>query len=1071
MADISPSIQTIFNEAIEHGSQEKIAAYLDAACGGDESKRQRVEALLRAHCEAGGFFAGDGRTIDGGNRLDNAIQVGTTIGPYKLRERIGEGGMGVVYMADQKTPVRRTVALKIIKPGMDTQDVIARFEAERQALALMNHPNIAKVLEAGATETGRPYFVMELVRGIPITDFCDKQQLDTRARLDLFVTVCRAVQHAHQKGVIHRDLKPSNVLVELHDVTGVPKIIDFGVAKAINQELTERTLHTGFSQMIGTPLYMSPEQAELSGLDVDTRTDVYSLGVLLYELLSGTTPFSRETLKAAGYDEMRRIIREDEPPRPSDRVTTLAAESLSTISANRKSDPRKLGQLLRGELDWIVMKSLEKDRTRRYESASALAADVQHYLDDEPVVARPPSAAYRFRKFARRHRGVLVAISFVAIALVMGTGVSLWQAAEADTARRQAETNYRTARQAVDDMYVRVAEEWLNDGPYLTKLQREFLEKAGKFYETVPVSKGMDADARRQAAHIYLRLANIRCAMDQEEEATLAYCRSIALYDALLADGLASEDDSQLLAMAMTQLAGHYVVCMHSDDLPEASNVALEAGRAVLTSAEPLLGRLIEANPNDADLLGSLAHGYIVRAQMLFHVGQDADGEPLAKRAMALMQRAIEHDPQNKRFKVGLLASMRRYALALLRQQKLEEAEQMFRQAVTIGEALIAEHSQSGMVKRELSDLLSGLAFLRAKQNDWLASIPLWEQAAKLYGELTDQFPGVYQGAGDALINIHFNLTIAYRRPDAEDLEKAIFHARRAVELRRLIEHPSEAYYLAITENVKYYGGRKLIEQPSYSERRKRHLISYLTILGEVLRAAERPVESQQAYNEAVAEQQKFIEAAQMQVDASPNNYGNYVRLHKELSYYEELCGDAGHEEVSQEFKVRAQLVLSGLKPEIEGLDIEGKFFKLSDYRGKVVLLDFFGDWALPCRQMYPLERSLVEEYEGRPFVLLGVCSDSQDVLQKLIEQGDVTWRCWPDGSQDGPIAKAWAVANWPSLFLIDHHGVVRRGFPGAPTDESAVAELKEPIEALVREAEVASSPDSEVAGARSEPP
>ena len=321
----------------------------------------------------------------------------------------------------------------------------------------MSHPNVAKVFDAGTTESGRPFFVMELVRGIPITEFSNKRKLDARQRLELFSTVCQAVQHAHQKGIIHRDLKPSNILVELHDVTAVPKVIDFGVAKATTQQLTELSLHTGFTQMVGTPLYMSPEQAELSGLDVDTRTDVYSLGVLLYELLSGTTPFASETLRQAGYDEMRRIIREEDPPRPSDRISTLAGESLSTISEERNIDPRRLSESLRGELDWIVMKALEKDRTRRYDSPSALAVDVQHYLDDEPVVACPPSIAYRFGKFARRHKVTLSFASLAGLALLLGAfglAVSNRQISKqrhiAQSQRKVAEENFRRAREAVD---------------------------------------------------------------------------------------------------------------------------------------------------------------------------------------------------------------------------------------------------------------------------------------------------------------------------------------------------------------------------------------------------------------------------------------------------------------------------------------------------------------------------------------------------------------------------------------------------------------------------------------------
>jgi WD40 repeat protein/serine/threonine protein kinase len=460
--------QDILRQALTRKTPLERAAFLDGACGSDAALRMEMDGWLASHegakrspglnTEAGNSPLGEGATEATPTLVDQTPMTegpGTVIGRYKLLEQIGEGGFAVVYVAEQQEPVRRQVALKVIKLGMDTRQVVARFEAERQALALMDHPDIAKVFDAGATDSGRPFFVMELVKGIPITGYCDLKKLATRDRLDLFIAVCQAIQHAHQKGVIHRDIKPSNILVTVQEGKPVPKVIDFGIAKATQQRLTEKTLHTQLEQFIGTPAYMSPEQAEMSGLDIDTRSDIYSLGVLLYELLVGKTPFDSKELVAAGLDEIRRTIREKEPARPSTRLSLMAREELTTTTQRRGAEAPKLIGLLRGDLDWIVMKCLEKDRTRRYETVNGLARDIERHLTHEPVVARPPSNTYRLQKAFRRNKLVFTAAAAVAAALLVGLGIAAigWCQARVErdnalNARREAQASEQKAIKA-----------------------------------------------------------------------------------------------------------------------------------------------------------------------------------------------------------------------------------------------------------------------------------------------------------------------------------------------------------------------------------------------------------------------------------------------------------------------------------------------------------------------------------------------------------------------------------------------------------------------------------------------
>ncbi|HEV3022045.1 MAG TPA: protein kinase, partial [Pirellulales bacterium] len=459
MSSSSPDPKSIFLAAADMDVPAEREAYLQQACAGDAAMRRRVEALLKAHDSAGSFL--DAPAAPGGVEATATFrpsieEAGARIGPYKLLQKLGEGGMGAVWAAEQTEPIKRRVALKLIKAGMDSAQVLRRFEAERQALALMDHTHIAKVLDAGTTPEGRPYFVMELVKGVPITKYCDELHLALRERLELFLPVCQAIQHAHQKGIIHRDIKPSNVLVAIQDGRPVPKVIDFGVAKALHQPLTEGSMYTEIGQVVGTLEYMSPEQAELSALDIDTRADVYGLGVLLYELLTGTTPLDRKRLKLAAHAEMLRMIREVDPPKPSTRLSE-SKESLAGVAAQRRTEPARLTKAVRGELDWIVMKALEKDRMRRYETANGLARDVERHLRDEPVEACPPSSAYRLRKSLRRHKGPVSAAGLVLLALVagvIGTTLGLFEARRqrdvADIARAN-ESDQRARAEAERD--------------------------------------------------------------------------------------------------------------------------------------------------------------------------------------------------------------------------------------------------------------------------------------------------------------------------------------------------------------------------------------------------------------------------------------------------------------------------------------------------------------------------------------------------------------------------------------------------------------------------------------------
>jgi serine/threonine protein kinase len=612
---------------------------------------------------------------------------GERIGAYKILQQIGEGGCGVVYMAEQEQPVRRRVALKVIKLGMDTKQVIARFEAERQALALMDHPNIAKVLDAGATDTGRPFFVMELVRGIKITDYCDQNNISTRKRLGLFMQVCGAIQHAHQKGIIHRDIKPSNVLVTLHDGLAVPKVIDFGIAKAATgQPLTDKTVFTAFEQFIGTPAYMSPEQAEMSGLDIDTRSDIYALGVLLYELLTGKTPFDAKRLVSAALDELRRIIREEDPPRPSTRISTLDAAERTTVAKRRQADAPKLVHLVRGDLDWIVMRCLEKDRSRRYETANGLAQDVQRFLDDEPVVARPPSHLYRFQKLVRRNKLAFAAVSSVILSLLVGLGLSTWLLFKE-----------KRAREFADRMAHRI-------------------DQVTQLLEDALTSTSTQALAFRDQASFVQAEASLRSILEVRQKLFGNQSTNVAMTRnnlglVLRSRGKLGEAENQhreALAIA-TNLLGH-----------DNSVVAISLNGLALTLHEE--GRLAEAETNFQEALrlfekfqgsNSLAVGIVLDnlASVLRDEDQTHEAERLENRAITVLTNRQGSISRN------VATALSNLGLNELRQGNLTKAYDLEQEALRMRHALLdAEHP-------EIANSMENVALtLRAQAQDALTN-------------------------------------------------------------------------------------------------------------------------------------------------------------------------------------------------------------------------------------------------------------------------------------------------------------------------------------------------------------
>ena len=804
MAAEQQRLKSIFDEAAEIASLENRAAYLERACGGDADLRRKVDALLLAFDQAGSFMEASpaldmgsltatyGPSSDasplaaaGTDRLVGLMPSlvegpGSLIGPYKLLQQIGEGGMGAVFMAEQEKPVRRKVALKVIKPGMDTGQVIARFEAERQALAIMDHPHIARVLDAGATESGRPYFVMELVKGVPITEYCDRNHLTPKERLELFIPVCQAIQHAHQKGIIHRDIKPSNVLVTLHDGKPMPKVIDFGVAKAVDQRLTEKTMFTEFGQVIGTLEYMSPEQAEMGALDIDTRSDIYSLGVMLYELLTGSTPLERVKLRQATYADILKRIREEEPTKPSTRLSE-SKESLPSISAQRKMEPARLTKLVRGDLDWIVMKSLEKDRTRRYETANGLAKDIQRYLDGDAVEASPPSATYKIRKFARKHRTALATAAAFAILLVAAAAVSIALALRANRERTRAEEREQMAIDAVKRFRDAVADEpALKNAKELEDLRKRLLKEPLGFFRALRDRLQADHDTRPESldrlAVASYQLAKLTSEIGDTEDALFAYRESLAITERLAA---AKPSDTRLQENLVSTL-NPMGILLRETGKPEEARAANE--RAL---------QILEAHPDIPQIEKLLAGTQLDIGNVLKVFGKPAEALAAFKKANAIYEKLASASSTETLYHLNLAAVQASIGDVLSKTGRPAEALAAYERALEIRQKLADSNPAVAEFQANLSATYAySICPLLSTTGKPEEALHAFKSALAIMQRVADSNPTVtsYQ---DRLSGTYHNLGFLLKIIGKTDEALAAYKAARAIMLKLADSNPT----------------------------------------------------------------------------------------------------------------------------------------------------------------------------------------------------------------------------------------------------------------------------------------
>ncbi len=746
----------VFQQAIERPEEDR-RAFVERECGDDADLLAEVLSLLDSDLGSTEFLEVPAVSqADGEQTAGESYKQGDRLGPYRILRKIGEGGMGEVWEAEQREPVRRRVALKVIKRGMDTREVIARFETERQALALMSHRSIARVYDAGSTPSGRPYFAMEYVEGIPITDYCDRHRLSARDRLELLLEVCSAVQHAHQKGIIHRDLKPSNLLVKVEEGVAVPKVIDFGVAKATAQRLTEKTLFTQLGQWVGTPEYMSPEQADLTGLDVDTRTDVYALGVVLYELLVGAKPFDPETLRRAGFDEVRRVIREEDPPRPSTRLSSLGDGS--TLAArNRRVDAATLRRDLEGDLDSITMKALEKDRTLRYGSPVELAADVERYLNHEPVLASPPGVVYRVRKFARRHRLLVTAAALVTTALVVGAVATLWQAQIANRERAKAERRFNELRSLANSFIFEVYD-GIEDLPGATPVREVVVRRALEYLDNLAVEAQGDRELQKELAAAYTRVGAVQGTPSQANlgdygGAQKSFEKAVRILTELQASDPADIESRQELARAHMRLA----------ELLEAVASTAEAASSY-EAARALVEKAAKHPSAPAELKHTLTVANSRIADIRRRQGRYPEALALQREILAMEQEALSREPTGIETRRDVAISRLAIAYGLEMVGDHAEAVEQLRPALPLMESLVADNPTHAPLRRELTVVQRELAWQLAATGESKEALELMDRAISTVAELQEIDPRNQLLKGDQGVNYTARGRILARR-------------------------------------------------------------------------------------------------------------------------------------------------------------------------------------------------------------------------------------------------------------------------------------------------------------------